>query len=349
MEKKLLIVTQKIDRTDNVLGSFHEWVKEFARHYSTVTVIALYVGEYNLPPHVNVLSLGKEKGVSRLKYLYRFFKYIIQYRDAYDQVFVHMNQVYVMLAGWLWKHWHKKIALWYTHRQVDFKLRIAEKYADVIFTAAKESFNVPSTKVKIVGHGIRIERFVNPLPRIGKHNRIVSVGRISAIKNLETLVEAANILRNESMRLSWDIIGPADSALDKAYEEKIKKDIVEKKLSLEVAIHPPVPNLQIARWYWQSDLAVNLTPTGGIDRVVLEAIIAGAVPLVSNQAFRPLFGEYADDLIFTFGDPADLAKKIRALYNRDLGSLRKVLADRVVNSYDVRMFIDRVVDMINHE
>jgi len=42
---KLLIVTQKVDINDDVLGFFHDWIKEFAKNCEKVTVICLGKGE----------------------------------------------------------------------------------------------------------------------------------------------------------------------------------------------------------------------------------------------------------------------------------------------------------------
>ena len=129
---KLLIITQKVDDHDDVLGFFVRWIEEFAKHAEKVTVICLQKGEYNLPHNVSVLSLGKETGKSRFTYFVRFFRYIWKLRSDYDTVFVHMNPIYVLLGGVFWKLWFKKIALWYTHKRVDLKLRIAEKLSDII-------------------------------------------------------------------------------------------------------------------------------------------------------------------------------------------------------------------------
>ena len=62
---KLLICTQAVDREDSVLGFFHSWIREFAKHYESVTVICLYKGEYDLPENVKILSLGKEDNIAR--------------------------------------------------------------------------------------------------------------------------------------------------------------------------------------------------------------------------------------------------------------------------------------------
>ena len=105
---RLLILTQKIDAEDSILGFFHEWVREFSKNTESVLVICLERGIVNLPQNVRVFSLGKESGSSRFGYILNFYKLIWKYRKEYDSVFVHMNQVYVLLGGLFWKLWHKK-------------------------------------------------------------------------------------------------------------------------------------------------------------------------------------------------------------------------------------------------
>ena len=58
---RLLIVTQKVDREDDLLGFFHQWIIEFAKHCESVTVICLEEGSHRLPSNVRVFSLGKER------------------------------------------------------------------------------------------------------------------------------------------------------------------------------------------------------------------------------------------------------------------------------------------------
>ncbi|MCI0565948.1 hypothetical protein L0Y46_02000, partial [bacterium] len=194
---KLLVITQKVNKDDSTFGFFHEWIAEFARRAERVTVIALEVGPHSLPLNARVFSLGKERGRSRVIYVVRLFAYLFRFRNDYDAVFVHMNQIYVVLAGLWWRFMGKKIGLWYTHRAVSFSLRIAEKLAHEIFTVSKEGFNVPTKKLHIMGHGLNTARFTSPkeFKRSGGKFTIVSVGRITPIKNLDVLIDVAKILR----------------------------------------------------------------------------------------------------------------------------------------------------------
>ena len=45
---RLLVLTQKVDREDDVLGFFHEWLRRFSAQCEAVEVICLYEGAHDL-------------------------------------------------------------------------------------------------------------------------------------------------------------------------------------------------------------------------------------------------------------------------------------------------------------
>lgn len=310
---KILVITQKIDKNDPILGFFHNWVCEFAKNVEEVRVVCLYKGEHSLPDNVKVFSLGKEERQSRLQYLIHFFWYIIHERKSYDAVFVHMNQIYVALGGLLWRMWGKKIGLWYTHRAIDLNLRIATILAHHIFTASKEGFRIPTRKLIIAGHGIPFNLFVKKESVPHTTFTLLSVSRITRIKNLDTLVEAIDILVKSGMQIVCRIIGPQVTPDDTVYYNELIKLVHAKNLKNTILFSEAVQNDKIREFYWNSDVNINLSPTGGVDKVVLEGIAASIIPLVSNKAFIPIFGRHADKLVFEERNPQDLAEKIKAL------------------------------------
>ena len=110
---RLLITTQILDKNDTNLGFFHTWIEKLAAKVEQVYVICLKKGNYDLPKNVTVMSLGKEQGsVSSLKYAIRFYRCLWGLRGKYDNVFVHMNPEYTILAGWYWRLTGKKVLLW---------------------------------------------------------------------------------------------------------------------------------------------------------------------------------------------------------------------------------------------
>lgn len=310
---KFLIVTQKIGLNDDLLGFFHGWIGEFAKHAEKITVIALGVGEYSLPDNVKILSLGKERGNSKLSYFFNFYRYIWQYRHDYDAVFVHMNKEYVILGGIFWRLAGKKIGLWYQHKKVSLWLKLAELLCHVIFTASEESFKLASEKVKYVGHGIDLKNFSGAAKRpAGDGFKIIYLGRISEIKNQKLLVEAMNILINirRAGNISAELIGAPVTAEDKIYLSELEQLVEKYGLEKNINFAGSAPNLKIAGYLASADLSVNLCPTGGMDKAVLESLIAGVPAVALNKIFADIFRGYEKYLILQNAEAGELAEKI---------------------------------------
>jgi len=288
---KLLILTQKVDKNDSVLGFFHRWLEEFAKNFEYVTVICLELGEYDLPSNVKVLSLGKEMGQSRIKYLYRFYKYILQERKNYDSVFVHMNPEYVVFGGIIWRLLNKKIGFWYTHKSVTCSLCLAEKFSQLIFTASVESFRIKSKKIKVVGHGIDVYLFKPGIEEIAIRNKILMIGRISETKNQLNLLETFTEINKTFPDYILYFIGSVLTEADKIYENKIKDFLKNNIIKKRVVFCGSLNQAEVANYLSQARLLVNLSSTGSLDKDVLEALSCKVPVITSNKAFINLIPE----------------------------------------------------------
>ncbi len=351
---KLLILTQKVDINDDVLGFFHYWTSEFAKHCEKITVVCLYMGEYNLPANVRVLSLGKEKFIRNSHYWHKicilasFYKYIWQERNNYDVVFVHMNQIYVILGGLLWKLLNKKIGLWYAHGSVPFTLRISEKLADVIFTSTKSGFRIKSEKVRVVGQGIDVNKFEarNSKSETNSKFKIISVGRISPSKDYETLIKAVEILSGQSDDFEVNIIGGPGLPEDKKYLDEIKKILSEKKLGETINFLDSIPNKDIISHLQSANLFVNMGLTGSLDKAVLEAMACGLPVLTCNEALIDILGKYKETLMYPKKDYKKLAGKIEFILKLDYAERKKIggdLRNIVVESHSIDGLITKIL------
>ena len=362
MAIKLLILTQKIDRNDPILGFFHRWVEEFAKQCESVIVICLQKVEYDLPKNVCVLSLGKELEIGNWKleivkkfiYVMNFYRYIWRERKNYDAVFVHMNPIYAVFGGILWRTWGKHIGLWYTHRSVDTKLCIAATLAHHIFTASRESFRLPKRKLHILGHGIDVEKFVCPGERkkiTADPFMIIHVGRITPIKNIDILVEAAALLKAESnRRFRIVLVGEPATASDRTYKEMLLALIDKLGVSDLIVWEGSVSNSHIGEYYCGSDMSVNLAPTGGVDKAVLESMAAGTPVIAANRAFRDYFGKYADRLLYEERAPRDLAQKIQDLMkSTDLEAISTSLARQAQKKASVDVLVGNIIHLLVKE
>lgn len=270
---KLLVVTQKIDRNDPVLGFFHRWVEEFAKRFEKVTVICLEKGEYDLPANVEVLSLGKERGNSFVRYIVLFYKYIWEERRNYDKVFVHMNQEYALLAGDLWRLFGKKVYLWRNHAKGGLLTDMAVWIAHKVFYTSPSSYTARFKKAVQMPVGIDTN-FFKPDPSVKRiPDSYLFLGRIAPVKRALEFVEWFNTLDEKCTATV------AGSALpkDKAYEELVKS-----KASERIRFVGAVTQEEARKLYQSHEFYVNKTPAGSMDKTIFEALSCGCKLIVDN-------------------------------------------------------------------
>jgi len=341
---KLLIVTQAVDTEDPILGFFVRWIEEFAKHCEKVTVICLREGECALPGNVEVIVLGE--AVRFLRTL-RFLRSCILRHSEYDKVFVHMNPEYIIAAGILWRLMRKRVGLWYTHKNVDLKLRIAAIFAHSIFTASREGFFLKTHKLRVMGHGIDTALFRAPIKPFHAPLRIVSVGRVTPIKNLDTLIEAMALLAERGIDAEAVFIGAPTKPSDEAYLASLQALARRRNVSSNVHFVGSIPYTLMPGKYRDFDISVNLSPAGGMDKAVLESMAAGLLVFVSNQAFTELLGPYAGELTFKEKDAVMCAKKI-ATFASNTERAAHVRADlqKRVETMNVQKLIPRILSFL---
>jgi glycosyltransferase involved in cell wall biosynthesis len=331
---KLLIITQVVDTNDPILGFFHNWINELSKKFESIIVICLKKGEINLPSNVKVLSLGKEDGESRLKYVIRFFKYIIKYRKEYDSVFVHMNQIYVILGGLVWKMMGKKIYLWYAHGSVSASLKLAERFVENIITSSKKGMRLETFKKKVVGQGIDVNYFIKG---DSHKNTILSLGRLSETKNIHLFIEAIMIVKEKDQSIRAVIVGEALTKLDKEYVRGLHVLVEEYSLKENVEFVGAVPPRKILPYYQGAKVFVNLSQTGSMDKTVLEAMSVNVPVVTSNEAYL----NEGFDLIETTSHPKEVADNILKAYGRDTSKAREQ-----VEEHSLESLVNKIVKII---
>jgi glycosyltransferase involved in cell wall biosynthesis len=344
----ILIVTPKVDIKDAAFEFFIDWLNQFSKNCTKITVIGLEVGEYKLPENIKVFSLKKS---SKIKSLLLLWKYSIAGRRNYDVVFCHMSPLFV-ISGWpVWKLFDKKITLWYVHRSVDLKLRLALMLSDMVFTATPESFRIKSDKVRCMGQAVDLNKNSRPSNFVKKEDevlKIVTVGRITKIKNLDLLVRALAIVKSNNIPLELSIVGDTVTHADEDYKKELDNLIVEKGLDKNVKFLGLIPNKDLPKYHMESDVAVNLAPTGGLDKTVLEAMATETPTVVFNKAFAGHLGLYVTDLLAKEGDEKDFADKLVKLYkDKNYAVIGKALRNEVEKRSSLDNLISSIIKNIN--
>ena len=349
---KLLILTQKIDRTDPILGFFHRWVEEFAKHCKSVTIICLQEGEHNLPQNVRVLSLGKGKvksqkskvkGLEKLKYVFNFYKHIWRERKNYDTVFVHMNQEYVLLGGLLWKLLGEKVMMWRNHLKGDWMTRLAVFFSDRVFCTSEYSYTARYKKTSIMPVGIDTDLFRRDETITRTPNSILFLGRISPVKNLDVFVRALELLDKKGVNFVGNIYGdPLE--IGNAYYEEIKKLAQKLEDKGKIIFHAAVPNHKTPKVYNQNEIFVNLTESGSFDKTILEASACECLVIVSNQSLKDMLSE---QFLFRDRNASELAEKLYIILftKNNKEEYGKTLRQYAIR-HDMPVLVKKILDLI---
>ncbi len=339
----LLVVTQKVDKEDENLGFFHRWLEEFARHSDRVLVIANSVGSHSLPENVEVYSLGKEETRGKIFRLWKLWGLFFHHYTRSDAVFFHMIPEFILAVSPFLVFLRKPSALWYTHKSVTGKLKFAERLVNYIFTASELSFRLPSKKVIFTGHAIDTNSF-KPLENKTSRGtiKLLALGRISPVKDYETIIRACSLLKN-SWDKSWvlSIVGGPLMSRDDEYLSSLKKMVQENGLGDRILFYGPRPYTEIPEIYVDHDVFISMSSTGSIDKSVLEAMASGLTVLTANEAFRDLLpGSY----FLEKRSPEFLAERIKFL--ADEARPNNVLRELVVKQHSLENTIQKIVEIL---
>lgn len=338
---RLVMITRKVDAADALAGFAHQWVTALANRLDRLYVITWQPSAVvGLPDNVTLISLPKHKLLKCLLLTFHTIKLV----SKTDGLFCHMNPEYTILAAPWFRLVRKQVVIWYTHRAVTWRLRIAAVLASKILTASMESFRLKSKKVIVVGHGINTEFFVPPTDtqsRLSK--KCLTIGRLSPTKQYELMVEAIALLQQQEEGISLDIIGDIGLPNQVAYRDALINLVTTRELGSRITFLGPIAHREIVPFLQQANVFINLSATGSLDKAVLEAMACGCLVLTSNPAFRPILPE-----IFFINDTSvpSIARSLTTIFNLSVeqGQIyRHQLREIVVQHHNLQRLAEQII------
>ncbi|HLB75129.1 MAG TPA: glycosyltransferase family 4 protein, partial [Sedimentisphaerales bacterium] len=123
---------------------------------------------------------------------------------------------------------------------------------------------LPSISIDVIPNGVDLNEF-SPAPakEKGECLRLLTVGRLSATKRVEMLIEAVEILRNENIKIHLTVAGGG------AMEGRLKQMIEHKGLGEIVEMDGRVEAENMPALYRQSDVLVSATMQEGMSNAML--------------------------------------------------------------------------------
>jgi glycosyltransferase involved in cell wall biosynthesis len=348
MYMKLLFFTRKIDKEDPKAGFVSDWVAKLANEVGFLYVLVWQKSKVdNLPKNVKLIELPNNKVLRLWVLKFKLLKYI----PKVDGVFTHMMPMYAVFVGFFTKIFRKKLIHWYMHKSVDWRLKVSNWFVDEYVSASEESFRMKTKKpINIFGHGININKFqfIDSEDKNEKF-KILSVGRISPTKNIDSFIKIAEQiqLNNPELRDKFliQIIGGPGLISQQKYYLDLIEEVKEKGLNGVVDFIGPLPQEEIFEYYKNCDLFINLSDTGSIDKVVLEAMASSKLVLTSNEAFEKIL---PSELFCESNDIEYLINKIKEIYSmpeEKKKELQKQLRYEVITNHNLDNLIKKIVKL----
>jgi glycosyltransferase involved in cell wall biosynthesis len=169
-----------------------------------------------------------------------------------------------------------------------------------------------------------------------------TVGRIHPRKDLETFVRAAGIVAHQVPDCRFAVVGVAEAAVEKTYQEQVARLVRE--LGLDGRFTFAGARRDIPAVMRALDLFVLTSRHEGFGRVVAEAMAAARPVVVTNEGALPeLVGDGAAGLCAAPGNPDSFAAQIlRLLADREGARAMGARAAEAARKFDVDVIADRV-------
>jgi glycosyltransferase involved in cell wall biosynthesis len=313
----ILMAVQDYDSSDPFTGFIVTWAERFAERVDQLSVVSLRVAQSPTRNNISLYSMGKEKvgAFRRLRYLWNWHLTLRKIYRSHppDAIFTHMTPIYSVLAfPYAW--WHgTPIVTWYSHPSITPVTRLSLRLSTLVITAAQEIYQCALGKSVLTGNGVDLRAF-QPLRDKNRQTTpiVLTIGRIAPLKDYEPLIEAAARLRELDCSPLFRIIGPVKD-YDRDYLEGLKHKVRDLGLENSFEWAGERPPAQVPAELHQAAIFVNMQPTGGFGKAVLEAMATGLPTVVSTPAFNQEMGKWAERLVYRPGDAETLAEKIHGV------------------------------------
>jgi len=260
-----------------------------------------------------------------------------------------MIPIFTVLAAPVLKFKSIPIVTWYAHPGLAWTLKLAHHLSDRMVTSVQTAYPYRHDKLTVVGQGIDTDLFAPNGIEPQNPPIILCAGRLSPVKDHPTLLKAAWLLRQRwNKPFQVIVVGGPASPRDESYVRSLHELVRELRLQEMVRFEPAVSMVGLPFWYRCCTAHVNLTPTGFGDKVAWEAMSCSRPCLVANEGFRDTLGRYADRLLFRYGDPEDLSKKLLALLNLSPARHQEMgasLRERVIQRCGLERLAGRLVEV----
>jgi glycosyltransferase involved in cell wall biosynthesis len=352
---RIVFVTQTIDSEDPNLAVAVDKVRALAARCDEVRVVADRVREHDLPDNVTFRTFASGSRLGRgVRYERAIAEALGDPRP--DALIAHMVALFLVLAAPLARVRRVPLLLWYAHWRVGPTARLADRLCAAALSVDRDSYPIRSSKLRAIGHGIDLDRFV---PRTGRGTddptlRLLALGRTAPWKGYATLLDGFERAVADGLDASLEIRGPSTKAEEVEHRAELAARIAgSTTLAGRAELAQPVSRDRVPALLAGSDALVTAADSGRstqtLDKVVYEAGACAVPVIASNPALAAFLHGLPLRLDFRPGDVDDLVRALREFGAASPATREQVGAElrrRVERGHSVDTWADRVLGVV---
>ncbi|MBU0977081.1 MAG: glycosyltransferase family 4 protein [Nanoarchaeota archaeon] len=213
------------------------------------------------------------------------------------------------------------------------------KKFDKILTITKwenkilEQMHVPREKIAYIPNGIPKEFFTQKKSK--EEKKVLFLGRVAPIKDLETLIQAINLLKDVKL----EIAGPAE----KDYLKKLKSLNPNSNIKFSPPVYETkekIKKIDSAKIFVLPSIRESM-PQSLIEAMAREKIVIAS----DNLGAKELISDGKNGFLFKIGDEKQLAEKISLALKQDFKDVRKQ-ARKSVEQFSWDKIIQKIEKLI---
>ena len=136
---------------------------------------------------------------------------------------------------------------------------------------------MPSVSIEVIPNGVELDRFCPAQSDEEPETlRLLTVGRLSATKRVEMLIDAVEILHKEGCKLRFTIAGGGQ------LEQQLRESVSGRDLRDIVKITGRVDPENMPQLYRDNDICISASAQEGMSNAMLEAMASG-LPIVTTR------------------------------------------------------------------
>ena len=277
-----------------------------------------------------------------MTYIVRALSIAWKQRAQYDSVFVHMNEEYPLLCGWLWRLMGKRVSMWRNHHSGTWRTRVAGWLCDRVLCTSRFSYTASFPNNRLMPVGVNLSRFSVDAAAARSPKKVLFLARLDRSKGVEVVIRAFADVTKNVPDATLEIVGsPTDP--QSHYPTELAALVQELKLSEHVSFVGSIANAQTPQVYRSAAVFVNASSSGMYDKTIFEAMACGLpvvysasggvpelvgdtgygvpVPEVWDEPQVPPVGELTAAMVSAAARVAELAPmaRARAVANFDIG------------------------------